>query len=216
VGWGGGGGGGWGLGVGGGREQDNAYETADVLKNALPCRSTPFYPKVQYKLTTANSSSSPTHHPERLRSVVPSRSSVGDTVTTSFIRRPRFAGFGDYNRDRPGDPGAFTDKDGTVQYGRLRALHVSGLQLADRRRPRDLGFPRTRQSEGSVHEKRDALCTLPRSASVLSSPHHGYKPRTRPAPLLKATCPAQLHDQNQPHVDCRRPATVRYTSGRER
>jgi acetoacetate decarboxylase len=80
---------------------------------------------------------------DKLREVVPEPLEVvGDTVAYEFIRMPDSTGFGDYTRDGPGNPGAIQDQRRRGAGRRLCARHVSRRRRADRRRPRDLGFPK--------------------------------------------------------------------------
>ena len=175
---------------------------ADVRKNAfaMPLNN-PAYPRGPYRfynrefvIITYRTD------PEILRAVVPEPLEVvGDTVNYEFIRMPDSTGFGDYTETGQVIPVRFTDARGDGPGRRLRARHVSRRQLADRRRPRDLGLPKKLATPKSAHENETLVGTLHYGIGALRHRHHGLQAsRARSRAAAQEPGQAQLHDQDHP------------------
>ena len=137
--------------------------------------------------------------PEVLRAVVPEPLEVvGDTVNYEFIRMPDLDGFRRLHRDRPGDPGAFTGKDGTVQEGG----YVHAMYLDDNSPiagGREIwGFPKKLATPKISHERETLVCTLHYGIVLCVSATMGYKHREIELALLLRARQAELHDQDHP------------------
>ncbi len=121
-----------------------------------------------------------------------------------FIRMPDSHRLRRLYRDRPGDSGALHRQGRRGAGRRLRPRHVSRRQLADRRRPRDLGLP-----QEARHARRSATRTRRWSARCItarcsaSTRTMGYKHREiDPAPILKSLARPNFMIKIIPHVDC--------------
>ena len=111
----------------------------------------------------------------------------------------RFDGLRRLYRNRPGDPGALQGQGRHGAGRRLRARHVSRRQLADRRRPRDLGLPEEARQPQGLPRERDAALHAALRLGALRHRHHGLQaPRDRSGAAAQEPGQAQLHDQDHP------------------